>query len=68
MGTNPNEMVWYRKMKCVMCKNEFEVKDLDFLERCEQCFKIWMTTPEDERVKLGVPYTPIYNGKAKYGF
>lgn len=53
---------------CVMCKKDFEAKDLDFLERCDECFKKFMTTPESERPKLGVPYSPIYNGKAKYGF
>ena len=54
--------------ECVMCHVEFEEKDLDFLGRCEPCFKKYMTMPEDERPKIGTPYTPIYNGKAKYGF
>lgn len=54
---------------CVMCKLEFdELKDLDFLGRCDKCFRIYMDTPEDKRAHLGVPFTPIYNGKAKYGF
>lgn len=54
--------------QCVLCKQDFEDKELDFLERCEPCFKTWMTTPEDERQKIGTPYSPIYNGKDKYGF
>lgn len=53
---------------CVLCKKEFKEEELDFLERCEPCFKDWMTKPESERPKLGTPYSPIYNGKAKYGF
>lgn len=51
-----------------MCHLPFEEKDLDFLGRCEKCFRIYMDTPEDKRSHLGVPFTPIYNGKAKYGF
>lgn len=47
---------------CVMCTKEFEKKDLDFLGRCDDCFKLFMTMPEDKRPKLGVPYVPIYNG------
>lgn len=53
---------------CVMCKQEFDEKALDFLGRCEPCFHKYMETPEDQRPHVGVPYTPIYNGKAKYGF
>lgn len=47
---------------CVMCKVEFEEKDLDFLGRCEPCFHKYMTMPEDERPKMDIPYVPIYNG------
>ena len=53
---------------CVMCKAEFEEKDLDFLGRCDKCFRLYMDTPDSERPKLGVPFVPIYNGKDKYGF
>ena len=53
---------------CVMCKVEFEEKDLDFLGRCDKCFRLSMDTPDSERPKLGVPFVPIYNGKDKYGF
>lgn len=47
---------------CVLCKQPFELKELDFLERCAPCFHLWMTTPEDQRPKLSVPFVPIYNG------
>ena len=47
---------------CAMCKNEFEKTQLDFLERCEDCFKLFMTMDEKKRPKLGVPFVPIYNG------
>ena len=57
---------------CVMCGREFEEKDLDFLGRCiageDNCFKKFMTLPADQRPHIGVPFTPIYNGKDKYGF
>lgn len=57
---------------CVMCGKEFEEKDLDFVGRCiigePSCFTKFMTMPEDQKPKVGVPFTPIYNGKAKYGF
>lgn len=48
--------------KCCLCFKEFEVNDLDFLERCEQCFHKWLETPEDERAKISKPFVPIYNG------
>lgn len=44
-----------------MCKKEFEEKDLDFLERCEPCFHIYVEM-EGKRPDVGVPYVPIYNG------
>lgn len=53
---------------CIMCKKNFEEKDLDFLGRCDECFKIYMQLPDDQKPKFGVPFVPIYNGKAKYGF
>ena len=53
---------------CAMCKKEFEKAQLDFLGRCDECFHLWMITPEADRAKLGVPFVPIYNGKDKYGF
>lgn len=53
---------------CAMCTKEFEEKDLDFLGRCDVCFRKYMDTPESERPNLGVPYTPIYHGKKDYGF
>jgi hypothetical protein len=54
---------------CVMCKKEFEAKDLDFLGRCEPCFRIYMAIPDTEKKPhVGVPFVPIYNGKAKYGY
>jgi hypothetical protein len=48
--------------ECVLCHKMFEEKDLDFLGRCEPCFKDWMNTPEDQRPKIGKPFVPIYNG------
>lgn len=54
---------------CIMCQKEFdETKDLDFLGRCDLCFRLFMDTPEADRPKLGVPFVPIYNGKDKYGY
>jgi len=53
---------------CVMCKAEFEEKDLDFLGRCDKCFHEYMLLPDDKKPNLGVPFVPIYNGKDKYGF
>lgn len=49
-------------INCVMCKKEFKKEELDFLERCDECFHKFMMMPEDERPKLGVPFVPIYNG------
>jgi DNA-directed RNA polymerase subunit RPC12/RpoP len=53
---------------CVMCQKEFEKDKLDFLGRCDECFKLYMMMPETERPKLSKPFVPIYNGKDKYGF
>jgi hypothetical protein len=47
---------------CCMCKEPFKKEHLDFLERCDECFKLFMIMPEEDRPKLGVPYMPIYNG------
>lgn len=47
---------------CVMCKIEFAANELDFLGRCESCFKKYMTMPEDDRPKMDIPYVPIYHG------
>lgn len=44
---------------CVMCNKEFEEKQLDFLGRCDDCFRKFMDMPEDQRPKLGIPFTPI---------
>lgn len=54
--------------KCAMCDQDFPAAELDFLGRCDECFKKYMTMPEAERPRLGTPYSPIYNGKDKYGF
>lgn len=54
--------IYPKKIPCVMCKKEFEKGQLDFLERCDACFHLFMTMPEDQRPKLGVPFVPIYNG------
>jgi hypothetical protein len=45
--------------KCVMCYKEFEEKDLDFLGRCEPCFRKYLNMPRDEKPNLGIPFTPI---------
>ena len=47
---------------CVMCNKEFEREQLDFLERCDECFKLYMTMDENKRPNVGVPFVPIYNG------
>lgn len=46
-------------MNCVMCHEEFGVADLDFLGRCMVCFRVYVTTPVEDRPHLGVPYTPV---------
>lgn len=57
---------------CVICHKEFEKEDVDFLGRCTPCFHFYMSLTDEEKEKLkgqlGVPFSPIYNGKAKYGF
>jgi DNA-directed RNA polymerase subunit RPC12/RpoP len=52
---------------CVMCKKEFEEKELDFLGRCEPCFKSYLLMKPDEKPNLGVPFTPGYNSTWKKG-
>lgn len=47
---------------CVMCKKEFKKEELDFLERCDSCFRIFMDMKDEDRPKLGIPFVPIYNG------
>lgn len=44
---------------CVMCKQEFEEKDLDFLGRCLKCFKDYLDM--DNKPHVGVPFVPIYH-------
>ena len=57
---------------CIICKKDFKEEDMDFLGRCDQCFHFYMSLTDEQKEKLkgqlGVPYRPIYNGKAKYGF
>lgn len=45
---------------CIMCKGEFEEKDLDFLGRCEPCFRAYLKM--ENKPNVGVPYVPIYHG------
>jgi hypothetical protein len=42
-----------------MCKQEFEEKALDFLGRCESCFRKYMELPDTEKPNLGIPFTPV---------
>ncbi len=51
---------------CVMCKEHFDAAALDFIGRCEPCFKKYMTMPDDEKLELGVPFTPAYNSNKRY--
>lgn len=44
-------------IKCVMCHLEFEEAALDFLGRCEPCFRKYLTM--EDRPKLSIPFTPI---------
>jgi DNA-directed RNA polymerase subunit RPC12/RpoP len=44
-------------IKCVMCHNEFSEKELDFLGRCENCFRKYLTM--EEKPNLGIPFTPV---------
>lgn len=57
---------------CVMCGKDFDPKDLDFVGRCtagdDNCFKKYMALPDGEKPNIGTPFSPIYNGKDKYGF
>jgi hypothetical protein len=43
--------------ECCMCHHEFEEKDLDFLGRCEGCFRRYLDMKD--KPDLGVPFTPI---------
>ena len=57
------------RAKCCMCQKECAKVDLDFLGRCEPCFRAYLAIPDTEKKPhVGVPFVPIYNGKAKYGF
>lgn len=50
------------KKPCIMCKEEFEEKDLDFVGRCEPCFKKYMQIPDTEKKpNLGIPNMPGYD-------
>jgi hypothetical protein len=40
-----------------MCQQEFEEKALDFLGRCESCFKKYLDM--EEKPDLGIPFTPV---------
>lgn len=33
---------------CAMCKQDFPPEALDFLERCEPCFRAYIDDPKDE--------------------
>lgn len=46
--------------QCVMCKQDFEEKDLDFLGRCTPCFKQYLDM--EKKPNVGVPFVPIYHG------
>lgn len=48
---------------CVMCKENFRKEDLDFLERCEPCFRLYLDM--EDKPHVGVPFVPIYNGGRK---
>ena len=52
---------------CLMCKKEFDAAELDFVGRCEPCFKLYMELPDDKRPELGVPFTPAYNSDKRFG-
>lgn len=45
---------------CCMCHVLFNSNELDFLERCEPCFKNYLNM--DKKPNVGVPFVPIYNG------
>jgi hypothetical protein len=45
---------------CIMCNQLFEEKDLDWIGRCEPCFRKYMLLKDtDLKPDLGIPYTPI---------
>jgi hypothetical protein len=44
---------------CIMCHKEFEEKDLDFIGRCEPCFRAYLDIPSWDKPDLGIPFTPI---------
>lgn len=54
---------------CVMCKKEFKTEELDFLERCEPCFRAYVTAKDEDKPKISKPFVPIYNGdlSKRYG-
>ena len=46
--------------QCIMCKGMFPPAALDFLGRCEPCFRKYMDM--EKKPNVGVPFVPIYNG------
>lgn len=45
-------------MNCVMCKQEFNEKELDWCGRCEACFRKYMSIPDGEKKpNMGVPWS-----------
>jgi hypothetical protein len=40
-----------------MCQNEFDKDALDFLGRCEECFRKYLTM--DAKPNLGVPWSKV---------
>jgi len=52
---------------CCMCHKEFNEKELDFLERCLECFRKYVMMKQEDKPNLGVPFTPGYNSTWKKG-
>jgi len=46
-------------VNCIMCHNEFDEKDLDFVGRCFKCFKDYLSLPKSKLPELGIPFTPV---------
>ncbi len=46
---------------CCMCFKEFKEDELDFLQRCEPCFHMYVEMKDEDKPNLGIPHTPAYN-------
>lgn len=44
---------------CLMCNQMFDEAALDFVGRCEPCFRAYLAMEPGSLPDLGVPFTPV---------